>query len=65
MATQDFKIALIVGAGQGLSASLARLFTRYGMRVALASRDPRKLEALCAETGAQCFECDASKPHDV
>jgi NAD(P)-dependent dehydrogenase (short-subunit alcohol dehydrogenase family) len=65
MATQDYKIALIVGAGQGLSASLARLFTRYGMRVALASRDPRKLEALCAETGAQSFECDASRPHDV
>jgi NAD(P)-dependent dehydrogenase (short-subunit alcohol dehydrogenase family) len=65
MAGEDFRIALIVGAGQGLSASLARLFRRYGMQVALASRDPRNLEALCAETGAQAFECDASKPHDV
>jgi NAD(P)-dependent dehydrogenase (short-subunit alcohol dehydrogenase family) len=65
MAGEDFRIALIVGAGQGLSASLARLFRRYGMQVALASRDPRNLEALCAETGAQAFECDASKPRDV
>jgi NAD(P)-dependent dehydrogenase (short-subunit alcohol dehydrogenase family) len=65
MAGEDFRIALIVGAGQGLSASLARLFRRYGMQVALASRDPRNLETLCAETGAQAFESDASKPRDV
>ena len=31
--------ALIVGAGSGLSASLARLFAKEGMRVALAARD--------------------------
>ena len=34
--------ALIVGAGSGLSASLARLFTREGVRVALAARNRRK-----------------------
>ena len=34
--------ALIVGAGQGLSASLARLFAREGMRVALAARRPEQ-----------------------
>ena len=31
--------ALIVGAGKGLSASLARLFVAEGMQVALAARD--------------------------
>ncbi|TMH56802.1 MAG: oxidoreductase, partial [Betaproteobacteria bacterium] len=35
-----YKTALIVGAGSGLSASLARLLSREGMTVALAARDP-------------------------
>ncbi len=53
-----YERAMIVGAGQGLSASLARLFSREGMRVALASRNPDNLAALCAETGARAFVCD-------
>ena len=53
-----YERALIVGAGQGLSASLARLFAREGMRVALASRNPDKLAPLCEETGARAFACD-------
>jgi NAD(P)-dependent dehydrogenase (short-subunit alcohol dehydrogenase family) len=57
--------ALIVGTGEGLSASLARLFAREGMAVALASRKPGKLDALCAETGAKSYSCDASAPDDV
>jgi NAD(P)-dependent dehydrogenase (short-subunit alcohol dehydrogenase family) len=65
MTAPDLQRALIVGAGSGLSASLARLFSRYGMQVALAARDARKLEALCAETGAHAFDCDASRPGDV
>lgn len=65
MATQNLQRALIVGAGQGLSAALARLFARHGMQVALASREPNKLAALCAETGARAFGCDASRPADV
>jgi NAD(P)-dependent dehydrogenase (short-subunit alcohol dehydrogenase family) len=52
--------ALIVGAGEGLSASLARLFARQNMQVALAARRTDKLAALCDETGAQAFSCDAS-----
>ena len=36
MELPKYKIALIVGAGEGLSASLARLFARQGVRVALA-----------------------------
>ena len=39
----DTETALIVGAGQGLSASLARLFTAEGMNVAIAARNTEKL----------------------
>ena len=52
--------ALIVGAGSGLSASLARLFAREGMRVALAARDISKLGALAKETSALPVTCDAA-----
>ena len=61
----DKRSALIVGAGAGLSASLARLFARHGMSVALAARDPGKLAALAAETKAACYACDVSKADDV
>jgi NAD(P)-dependent dehydrogenase (short-subunit alcohol dehydrogenase family) len=54
--------ALIVGTGAGLSASLARLFSKEGMRVAVASRHPEKLADLCKETGAKAFGCDAALP---
>jgi len=59
------EVALIVGAGSGLSAALARLFAKEGMRVALAARDIRKLEPLCAATGARAYACDATRPDDV
>ena len=65
MTSRPHETALIVGAGSGLSASLARLFSREGMGVALASRDPEKLAALAKETQAQSFACDAVKPDDV
>src|SRR4249920_1363 len=57
--------ALIVGAGSGLSASLARLFAHEGMAVALAARNTDKLSALAAETRAVAFACDASDPAHV
>jgi NAD(P)-dependent dehydrogenase (short-subunit alcohol dehydrogenase family) len=57
--------ALIVGAGSGLSASLARLFAREKMRVALAARRTDKLAPLLAETGARAWPCDASLPDSV
>jgi NADP-dependent 3-hydroxy acid dehydrogenase YdfG len=57
--------SLIVGAGSGLSASLARLFAREGLRVALASRRTDKLTELCSETGARAFACDASNSEEV
>jgi NAD(P)-dependent dehydrogenase (short-subunit alcohol dehydrogenase family) len=59
------EIALIVGAGSGLSAALARLFAKQGMAVILAARNAAKLEALTRETGARAVACDASKPADV
>jgi NAD(P)-dependent dehydrogenase (short-subunit alcohol dehydrogenase family) len=59
MPNPSYQSALIVGAGRGLSASLARLFAGEGMRVALAARDAEKLAPLCAETGAKAFPCDA------
>jgi NAD(P)-dependent dehydrogenase (short-subunit alcohol dehydrogenase family) len=65
MAETPYQSALIVGAGRGLSASLARLFARDGMRIALAARDSGKLAPLCAETGATAFACDASDPDQV
>ncbi|HXA72104.1 MAG TPA: SDR family NAD(P)-dependent oxidoreductase [Stellaceae bacterium] len=59
------EIALIVGTGSGLSASLARLFAKNGMKVALASRKPQKLDALAREIGARHYACDASSRSDV
>jgi NAD(P)-dependent dehydrogenase (short-subunit alcohol dehydrogenase family) len=52
--------ALIIGAGDGLSASLARLLAREGFAVALAARNPAKLAALAAETGASTHQTDAA-----
>jgi NAD(P)-dependent dehydrogenase (short-subunit alcohol dehydrogenase family) len=60
-----YETALIVGAGEGLSASLARLFAREGLRVAMAARNPGKLDALCRDTGARAFGCDATDPAGV
>jgi len=65
METPKYRNALIVGAGEGLSASLARLFAREGLRVALAARATEKLGALCAETKARAYACNAADPDEV
>src|ERR1700744_2116057 len=65
MEMPKYKHALIVGAGAGLSASLARLFAREGIGVALAARSIEKLGALCSETGAHAYACNATDPDDV
>jgi NAD(P)-dependent dehydrogenase (short-subunit alcohol dehydrogenase family) len=57
--------ALIVGAGRGLSAALARKFAAEGVQVALAARNTGKLDALCAETGAKAYECDVADAASV
>ena len=61
----DYRTALIVGAGDGLSASLARLFAQEGMRLGLAARRVDKLRELAAATGAVTIACDAGKPEQV
>ncbi len=61
----DMKTALIVGVGPGLSASLARLFARHGLQVAMASRDPSKLQKLAEETAGVTFACEATEPEEV
>jgi len=63
--TLQYSRALIVGAGSGLSASVARCFAREGLAVALAARDTGKLARLCAEIGAKAFACDATQPAEV
>jgi len=65
MESPTYKTALIVGAGEGLSASLARLLAREKIRVALAARKVEKLGALCSETGARAFACDATNHEEV
>ncbi len=61
----NYNSALIVGAGSGLSASLARHFTKTGMKVALAARSTDKLAALAQETGARLCSCDATSREQV
>jgi len=65
MTDVKFNSALIVGAGSGLSASLARALAREGIKVALASRSTGDLEALVKETGARAFSCDAAERAQV
>src|SRR6202165_4755939 len=57
--------ALIVGPRSCLSASLARLLAKDGMRVALAARDVVKLASLAKETAALPVACDASDLRQV
>ncbi|MFP3921875.1 MAG: SDR family NAD(P)-dependent oxidoreductase [Dichotomicrobium sp.] len=60
-----YQRALIVGAGNGLSASVARVFAGAGMRIGLAARRLDKLQPLMAETGAIAQACDVSEPDQV
>ena len=65
MSEAGFHNALIVGAGSGLSASLARALASEGVKVALAARSTADLDGLAKETGASTFACDASRRADV
>ena len=56
---------LIVGAGSGLSASLARLCRSKGMKVVLAARNIEKLKDLKKEINAQIIKCDATNIKSV
>jgi NAD(P)-dependent dehydrogenase (short-subunit alcohol dehydrogenase family) len=59
------KIALIVGAGSGNSAAFARALAADGYQVVLAARNVNKLEALCAQIGAEAIQCDATSVESV
>src|SRR4051812_41819546 len=65
MEIPKYRNALIVGAGEGLSASLTRLLAKQGIHVALAARKIEKLGALCTETGARAYACDATNADEV
>jgi NADP-dependent 3-hydroxy acid dehydrogenase YdfG len=56
-----YRTALIVGAGSGISASVARSLASAG----LTARNIDKLTSLAVETGAQTFAVDASQPAAV
>jgi len=60
-----YRTALIIGAGPGISASVARQLAAAGVKVGLAARDVGKLAALAAETGAATFSVDAADPGAV
>ena len=59
------KVALIVGAGSGNSASFARALAARDYKVVLAARNTAKLDALCTEIGAHAINCDATSVDSV
>lgn len=61
----SYRTALIVGAGSGISASVARRLAAAGLKVGLAARNVDKLAPLAAETGAATFAADATNPEEV
>ena len=63
MTEMPYRTALIVGVGSGLSASLARLFAKNGMKVALAARRADGLAALAQGDRRQgfCLQCGRSR----
>jgi hypothetical protein len=62
MSDIPYTTALIVGAGPGISGSVARALAGAGVKVALAARNVAKFDALAADTGAGVFTVDAAAP---
>lgn len=54
------EVALIVGAGPGLGAALARAAAAEGMAVAVSSRNAAKLDGVARAAGAKPYPCDGS-----
>src|SRR5258708_16564004 len=65
MTTIPYRTALIVGAGSGISASVARGLAAAGLKVGMAARDIEKLAPLADAIGAVRFAVDASDPAAV
>jgi NAD(P)-dependent dehydrogenase (short-subunit alcohol dehydrogenase family) len=59
------KVALIVGAGPGLSASVARQLAGRGAVVALAARRQERIAPIAEELGGRVFACDAGEAAEV
>ena len=62
---QKTDTCIIVGAGSGLSASLARLFRTNDMDVVLAARNVEKLRGFSEEIGCDLVKCDSSDADQV
>jgi NAD(P)-dependent dehydrogenase (short-subunit alcohol dehydrogenase family) len=60
-----YRTALIVGAGAGISGSLARSLAALGVKIGLAARNTEKLASLAQETGAALFSADAAQAASV
>ena len=63
--TPKYERALIIGAGDGLSASIARTFASAGLKIALGARNTDKLGKLASEVGAEVHSCDVSQADQV
>ncbi len=61
----NYDTALIIGAGVGISASLARALSREGLKVGLVGRNPSKLTELAGQINALVFSADASQPAEM
>jgi len=60
-----YQRALIVGAGDGLSGSVAKALAGAGLKIGLAARNVAKLQPLIDETGAVAHACDVTQPDQV
>ena len=65
MTAISYRAALIVGAGPGISASVARSLAAAGLKIGIHDRDVDKLGPLASEIGAERFTVDASSPAAV
>lgn len=57
--------ALVIGVGDGLSASFARLMAAEGYDVVLAARNTDKIAGLAEEINARAVSCNASDPDAI
>ena len=60
-----YKTALIVGTGPGIGSSVARALAAQGVKVAVAARNPDKLQALAEEIGGHAFEVQTADAESV
>ena len=58
-------VIVVLGATGGIGSELCRRLAAKGARLLAAGRDPEKLAALAAETGAQTYTLDLTQPESV